>query len=413
MPRRFLPAVFLASLGCTPPPPPPPPPPAPTLAASSAPAASSSSPPPTAPSVAPPPPTPATAADLGRAACKSGELAGCDVLAEHWGAREFLTSGRAAEASEDGAILKQACEGQRVSSACMGYALMLKYGTATGKRDNGAAKPYWDMLPALGDLNGFRSAPSEAGQAALRAAERDCEQGRARACNQLGWAAYNGVQREKSLADSYRFYAEACRLQSPQGCRWSGHLAFVYDELRQGKQARGALEQGCKSGNPSACAELGQFLDQLESGVGALALYEKGCADGARDGCLFAAKKKMGDKKLRKEEATELLRRACEAEQEEACGLLGPLLERGEGIKKDEGAAAGAYTRACKGKIEGSCEALARLAGAGKGEKCILDPKPPERIGEEGAAALRAACKENGGAPWCRGVKSCPERKKP
>lgn len=348
-------------------------------------------------------------ADLGRGACKQGQPLACDTLAEYWGTREFLPAGRDAEARGDGEILKAACESQGISSACMGYALMLKYGTATGQRDSDGGKPFWARLPKLGDLNGFREGTSEEGRAALMNTQKSCDEGRSRACNQLGWAAYSGVQRDKSLADSFRAYEESCRLGNSHGCRWAGHLAFTYPELQETKQAKELLTRGCSGDNPSACAELGQLLDKTESGAPSLRLYEQACAAGSRDGCFFAGVKLLEGEKGKHKEGTERLRKACDAEQEEACDRIGPMFERGgEGIKKDEAAAIQAYQRGCKGKQEESCAALSRLAGAGKGTKCVLDPKKPPRIGELGVRVLRAACKEHADSPWCKGIAACP-----
>jgi TPR repeat protein len=319
-----------------------------------------------------------------------------------------LPEGRGDEAKGDAEILKVACETQKISSACMGLALMLKYGTATGQRDNDAAKPYWAKLTELKDLNGFREKTSEEGRAALARAQQECDEGRSRACNQVGWAAYGGVQREASVADSFRAYAEGCRLGSALGCRWAGHLAFTYDELMVGRGARALLERGCNGGNPSACAELGLYADKYESGAQAPMLFEQACKDGARDGCFLAGKKKMDTGKPARKEGAALLKKACDAEHEEACDQVGPMLERGGDLPRDEGAAITAYQRGCKGKQEASCAALSRLVGAGKGERCVVDPKRPPRIGEAGVKALKQACREHADAPWCKGIASCP-----
>lgn len=409
--RIVLALVALNLVACPPPAPPPPPTPLPLASASAAAPVMSASAAPTAsaaPRIPAPAPDASPPADLGRAACKKGDRAACDTLAEYWGAREFLPPGRDAEARGDGEILKVACETHNLSSACMGVALMLKYGTATGQRDSDAAKPYWEKVTRLADLNGFRGGPSEEGRAALSRAQQECDEGRSRACNQLGWAAYSGVQREASIADSYRSYAEGCRLGSALGCRWAGHLAFTYPEIQETKSARGLLERGCKGDNPSACAELGQYADKFESGAKAPLFFEQSCAAGSRDGCFFGGKRMLEQGKAQRKEGAALLKKACDAEQEEACDLAGPLLERGDGLPRDEGAAIVAYQRGCKGKQLGSCEALSRLAGGGKGPRCVLDPKKPSRIGEPGVKALKQACKEHDDAPWCKGITGCP-----
>lgn len=342
----------------------------------------------------------------GREDCKQGKTSACDEIAEYWGARELLPEGQAESARQDAEALKIACESKQISSACMGYALMLKYGSATGQRDNDGGKPYWAFLPKLGDLNGFRAEISSEGQAALTSTKQACEQGRARACNQLGWAAYNGIQRTKSLVDSLKAYESACRLGSAHGCRWAGHLAFTYPELQQGERAREWMDKGCSLKNPGSCAELGQFLDKVKRGEQALHFYEQACAAGSRDGCYLVGKRLWEEKKFK--EGFAQLRKVCDIDQEDACQMLGPILERGEGVPKDEAAAIQAYQKGCKGKLEESCAALFRLAGGGKGGRCLFEPQKPSRIGEFGIQVLQAACKEHRDASWCKGIVGCP-----
>lgn len=417
MPRRpfFLAAICGALGACVSATPPPAPAPAatpapvasplhPPMTASAPVAAASSAPPPRR--IAPPAPDAKPPADLGRASCKLGEARGCDVLAEYWGARELMPAGREAEARADAEILKAACDDKKVGSACMGYALMLKYGSATGKRDGDAAKPYWARLKELGDLNGFRDGSSPEGQAALARTQQECEAGRARACTQAGWAAYNSIQRQQSVPDAYAGYAEACRLGSALGCRWAGHYAHTYPEVGEGKAVKDLLTRSCDGQNPGGCVELGVVHDTHESGAQALTLFSKACDDGSRDGCFHAGKKLLDAKDKKK--GAERLRLACDGEHEEACDLVGPLLEHGHGLKKDEAAAIAAYQRGCQGKQEASCAALGRLAGAGKGDKCPFDPKSPPKIGERGVKILKQSCKETAGAPWCKGIASCP-----
>ncbi len=397
-----------AALACgSPPTPPAPPPPGPSVtppapsasvsvavpAASSAPAGAADARPP---------------ADLGRAACQKGEVRGCDVLAEVWGAREMLPVGAEAQAREDAATLRQACDQGKISSACMGLALMLKYGTATGQHDGDAARPYWAKVRELGDLNGFRDGASAEGKASLEQARRDCASGRARSCNQLGWAAYTGVPgREPDIQEAFASYAEGCRLGSALGCRWAGHYAHRYLELKAGARAEELLRRGCEGQGAGACAELGNFYMVERKGQGAEAPLEQACAGGSRDGCRWLGEVRLGQGKERRSEAAQLLRRACDAEQDEACDRLGGLLERGDGVPKNPDAALAAYQRGCSSPQQTeSCAALSRLAGADRSAKCVLD-QPNPRIGEKGVKVLKLACKSHGDQKWCLGVTAC------
>ena len=187
------------------------------LAACPGPRAAPSCPPvaPTGPT-APLAPTDPTAA--ARAACVAGDLAGCDDLVEHWGQREL---GPAAPA--DAEVLRVACDDRAIAAACMGHAVMRKYGTATGVRDPDGAAPYFARLVELGDIQGYRGKPPSAeGQAALAATERACATGRRRACAQLGWAAFSAVQRAGRDLGLSLGRARRVHLRRGQGPRGGG-----------------------------------------------------------------------------------------------------------------------------------------------------------------------------------------------
>lgn len=253
-------------------------------------------------------------------ACTTGDVAACDVLFERWSSRELLPAGKAADAKRDGEALKHGCDDHKIGSACMGYALMLKYGTATGTRDNDASKPYFSKLKQVGDLNGYRGLPvSVDGQASRKKAEEECEKGRARACAQAGWAAYDGVQRDKSLADAFRFYDRACELGFGTGCRWAGHFAVTYPEVNAGGRGVALLKKGCDSlHNPGACDELGLLDAKMKADVWvSFGTWSAACDDGSRSACFHAGHALLD--KGKEEDAKKLLKLACDAGEEGAC----------------------------------------------------------------------------------------------
>lgn len=387
-----------------------PPPPAPTLSAPppAAPASASASATASAPAASPKPAWGGLPADLGREGCKAGQANDCDYLAEYWSAREILPAARLDEAKADAETLRAACDKRGIASACMGYALMLKYGSATGARDNDAGTPYWSRVRELNDLNGFRDGASNEGKAALARTRSDCDAGRARACNQLGWAAYNGVQRAKSIRDAYTEYARACELGSAQGCRWAGHYAHLYEEVRNLERSEQHLRKGCEGGNPGACSDLGLLLrDEKKDPAGAYTLFSRACQEGGRAGCTHQGEALLLRKN--KDERTQgaaLIKSSCEAGEEDGCFAWGKVLEKGDAsVKKDLPAAITSYAMACKGRNNDACEALSRVAGANKTSKCVLGPKA--KIDEHASKILVDACKREQGAPWCGGVSSC------
>lgn len=263
---------------------------------------------PVAPATPPTPPTPpAPPAPLdplaaARAGCATGEQTACDDLAEHWSQREL---GPAAPA--DAELLRAACDDRKLSSACLGYAIMRKYGTATGTRDADGAAPYFAKLADLGDLNGFRGVPSSpAGQAALAATTKDCDGGRRRACAQLGWAAFAAVQQDKDVVVAFRHWSQACDQGVASACRWAGHVAYHYDEVRDHVTARRLLARSAAADSPGGEDELGNFLETIAHDLGAArGHYLRACELGSRTGCLHAG--------------LALLRDACTAGEPAAC----------------------------------------------------------------------------------------------
>lgn len=298
---------------------------APSAVGSSTAAPSTAASPTAAPSSSAPAAPPASSAPPAAAGegCAAGALADCDARFERWSSREILPAGQADAARRDADALRAGCDRHGIGAACMGYALMLKYGTATGARDNDGAKPYFAKLKAARDLNGFRGVPTGAeGVAVRKAAEAECDKGRARSCAQAGWAAYDGVQRDKSHADAYRFYARACELGLGTGCRWAGHFAITYPEL--GVEAKGAklLKKGCEAlQNPGACDELGLFESTLKGDIRAsIERWQAACDDGSRGACFHAGHALLD--KGRADDGKKLLRLACDAGEEGACKAL-------------------------------------------------------------------------------------------
>lgn len=274
-----------------------------------APAASSSSPDPKGAPVA-----------AKGAACGAGDVADCDALFERWSSRELLPKGRAEVAKREAESLRGGCDAHQIGSACMGYALMLKYGTATGTRDNDASKPYFAKLKQVRDLNGYRGLPaSPDGEAVRKQSEAECEKGRARSCAQAGWAAYEGVQRDKSLVDAFRLYERACELGFGTGCRWAGHFAITYPELGAGGKGAALLKKGCDTlHNPGACDELGLHEAKMKNDVWvSFALWSAACDDGSRGACFHAGHALLD--KGKDEDAKKLLKLACDAGEEGAC----------------------------------------------------------------------------------------------
>ncbi len=257
------------------------------------------------------------------ASCRSGEQDACDALAEQWSGREILLDPLADDARAAAAALDRACEHARNAAACVGLALMHKYGTTGAGRDDAAAARLFARVRERGALRGCRGEPpSEQGAAALAAAAHSCDEGRARACAVLAWAAFTGVQRERDPSAAFVSWERACELESGTGCRWAGHVAFTYAEVGAPERASSLLERACELGPPGGCAELGLFLETVRhDDAAALARYEAACADGSRDGCALAANV-LARTPETVDRANAFRRRACDAGHTEACTAL-------------------------------------------------------------------------------------------
>jgi TPR repeat protein len=254
-------------------------------------------------------------------ACRSGNRTACDDLAEHYSHRELPAPNDEA-GKRAGEALRDACEQRALGVACLAYAQMRKSGVATGTPDGEGAKPYFAKLKAAGDLNGWRGEPTSAdGTHALDVTRLECEKGRARACGQLGWAAYNGVQRDKSVKDAFTAYARACNLGSGNGCRWAGHFAATYpSDTGAADKADELLRRGCEQhGNGGACDELGIQLAKRGDEAAALPRWEKGCEGGIRGACMRAGQVLAARSGADAARGAAMLKTACDAGETAAC----------------------------------------------------------------------------------------------
>lgn len=276
------------------------------------------------PAAVPAPPGPAPSQSQA-AACEGGAAPACDALAERWSSRDFARGAESERGREAASALERGCVAHAVAAACLGHAIMRKAGTATGKADPEGAKPFFGKLKALADLNGFRGEPpSPEGASALARTNADCDGGRARACGQLGWAAFNAVQREKSVKDAFASYARACELGSGNGCRWAGHFAATYpDDTGAGARADALLARGCDElENAGACDEHGSWKAKHGDASGAEGRWTRACEGGSRTGCAHLGEALLARGDAKAKDALEL---ACAAGEDAACKKLASL----------------------------------------------------------------------------------------
>jgi TPR repeat protein len=358
---------------------------------------------------APPPATPKT--DVQR--CESGDKTACDKLAEFWGGRPIVADKYLERGKLEAKSLSVACDERDVSSACMGLALMYKYGSATGQPEKMLSKKYWARVADLQDLNGFLGKPkSEAGAKAMLATDGDCSNNRPRACNQLGWAAYGGIQRDVSFKDSLKFYTKACELGSAQGCHWSGHLAYTYPELKKSSEAEQLLEKSCQLGFPDGCDELAVVYAKRKKNEDKIEkLYQQACDEGSRSGCAHLGEQiaaKKDDASLNS--AFSLFGKSCRAGDGEGCFQMGQAMRAGKGTKKDEESGWPLIIKSCEREYEEGCEFLGKYLTGGGPLACGLKPqvKVPKTSIKPAIVALKNICaKPTPHTRYCQQVERC------
>jgi TPR repeat protein len=137
---------------------------------------------------------------------------------------------------------------------------------------------------------------------------------------------------------------------------------------------RNDLEKSCARGNPAACDDLG---NRLQDGLGvrrdvarAAELFRKACRGKHEDGCADDARAlALGEGQDAKPYAAlPRLEMMCKAGRPRACGHLGDLFLRGLGGKDDTARAEPLLTGACDKRYARACANLVPVA-YGRGER--------------------------------------------
>ncbi len=284
-----------------------------------------------------------------------------------------------------------------------------------------------------------------------RVMDRACEHGHARACRVLAWAYQDGVEVQHDDPKASTLHAKACEAGDGFACiqrglmhHWGG-LGIPDDEAARTWFSRGMkrLTAACGAGDAEACHDLGtahlRGWGTPADAAEAYAAFGRGCP-GYPDSCVHVALAKMhGDGGMAKDTAAALqdletrceaghvfacsslgqelwlgravpedlsraasmLAHACDVEaQPIACGALGVMLERGEGMGVDVQASLMRRDRACSRRNNLACYEAAALLRAQDG--------PPQRI--EGF--LRRGC-QIGGYRECRELGAHIARQRP
>jgi TPR repeat protein len=197
---------------------------------------------------------------------------------------------------------------------------------------------------------------------------RACDGGNMAACNALGLQYIEGLGIQKNPQRAVEMYQKACNGGFKPACRNLGVA------LRDGRgvpadpvAATVWLDRACKGGVPFACTNAGDLDAVLAAKLGpsrmkqAMGHYKQGCEAGDPTACRQLGLVYLDGRGVPKSAtaAAVWLQRACLPDEPLACRLLGALLLQGApGLARDVERGKQLLTRACEAKDEEACRLL-------------------------------------------------------
>jgi TPR repeat protein len=244
--------------------------------------------------------------------CVAGDLEACRQL----GAAYLEGTGVSKDLPRATALFVQACNGGNMA-ACSALALEYLEGPSSERNPKAAVEMY----------------------------QKACTGGFKPACRNLGLVLRDGRGVPPDPVGASLLLDKACRGGVPLACTYAGDLDTVLAAKlgpSRMKQAIGHYKQGCEAGDPTACRQLGVVY-----------LEGKGTPKSATAAAVW-------------------LQRACLPDDPVACRLLGALLVQGApGVARDVERGKQLLTRACDAKDDEACKLL-QLAN---------EPSPPADAG--------------------------------
>jgi TPR repeat protein len=167
---------------------------------------------------------------------------------------------------------------------------------------------------------------------------RQCNEGDAWVCAQMGNKYRSGEGVEKNSLKAFELLTRACNGKNDIGCNNLGTMYEAGDGIEKSlARARELYEKACSLGSPFGCANAGVMY---EAGSG-------GPIDLVR--------------------AAQLQTKACDMKNSGGCNNLGLLYERGAGVTQDYAKAAEYYIQACQMEDPYACSNMGLLYRDGKG----------------------------------------------
>ena len=194
------------------------------------------------------------------------------------------------------------------------------------------------------------------------------------ACNNLGMNLAEGIGIDKNITRSIDAYTKACDGGFKLACR---NLGLMYRDGRgvpaDLAKAEVLLDKACKANVAFACKNAGD-LDAMVSAKGgsrwkqAIGHYKQGCDSGDPTACRQLGVMYLEGKGLPKSTsaARVWLERACLPDDAVACRLLGLMVLHGIGVANDVERGKQLLARACEAKDDEACR-VGKLAEAAPG----------------------------------------------
>jgi uncharacterized protein len=211
-----------------------------------------------------------------------------------------------------------------------------------------------------------------------------CRGGNLSACNNLGLDLAEGIGVDRNPTRASEVYQKACDGGMMLACRNLGLMVRdgrgVPIDLRK---AETLLDRACKGNVPFACKNAGDLDTQLAAKSGAarwklaIAHYKQGCDSGDPTSCRQIGIMYLDGKGLPKSTAAAAvwLERACLPDDPVACRLLGEMVIQGVGVSRDIERGQQLLGRACDARDEEACRVLAiAKGGIGSGGDAGVEP---------------------------------------
>lgn len=224
---------------------------------------------------------------------------------------------------------------------------------------DGCAEVGWSMLP---DTDSSLAVAAEA-KAALDLLNKACKSGSALGCERAGDVLMDKDYQLVDVGAAVKAYDRGCSLGRGIACWSLSDLYFKGKDVPQdSKKGVELLLKSCQGGSADECDDLANVYERGSYGISvdlamayksrrrACELDKSFCADAA--GTALKASKS--------DEAFELAKSGCDADQEDACAVLGDYYAKGTGTDKDPAKAKAAFEKGCKNG-DGDEDACKRL----------------------------------------------------